>query len=109
MVKNEGWASKPGSKWKSMPEQMFRYRAAAFWQRMYAPEISMGFSTADEIEDIQTIDVVAEEINTEANKGATIGRKAPAPEPKPAPTEAEPEKAAPKTEAAKGAKPEMDF
>ena len=110
MVKDEGWASKPGSKWKSMPEQMFRYRAAAFWQRMYAPEISMGFSTADEIEDIQTIDVVAEEINTEANKGATIGRKAPAPEPKPAPTEAEPEKAAPKkTEAAKEAKPEMDF
>lgn len=109
MVKDEGWASKPGSKWKSMPEQMFRYRAAAFWQRMYAPEISMGFSTADEIEDIQTIDVVAEEINTEANKGATIGRKAPAPEPKPAPTEAEPEKAAPKTEPAKGAKPEMDF
>lgn len=109
MVKDEGWASKPGSKWKSMPEQMFRYRAAAFWQRMYAPEISMGFSTADEIEDIQTIDVVAEEINTEANKGATIGRKAPAPEPEPAPTEAEPEKAAPKTEAAKGAKPEMDF
>lgn len=110
MVKDEGWASKPGSKWKSMPEQMFRYRAAAFWQRMYAPEISMGFSTADEIEDIQTIDVVAEEINTEANKGATIGRKAPASEPKPAPTEAEPEKAAPKkTEAAKEAKPEMDF
>lgn len=110
MVKDEGWASKPGSKWKSMPEQMFRYRAAAFWQRMYAPEISMGFSTADEIEDIQTIDVVAEEINTEANKGTTIGRKAPASEPKPAPTEAEPEKAVPKkAEAAKGAKPEMDF
>lgn len=77
MVKAEGWNKKPGSKWLTMPEQMFRYRAAAFWQRMYAPEISMGFSTADEIEDIQVVDVVAEEIGAEANKGAQIGRKAP--------------------------------
>lgn len=53
MVQKEGWASKNGSKWITMPEQMFRYRAASFWQKAYAPEISMGFLTQDEVEDNQ--------------------------------------------------------
>lgn len=52
MVKAEGWDNKAGSKWKTMPEQMFKYRAAAFWQRAYAPEISMGLQTGEEVEDI---------------------------------------------------------
>lgn len=52
MVRSEGWDSKAGSKWKTMPEQMFRYRAAAFFQRAYAPEISMGMHTVEEVEDI---------------------------------------------------------
>ena len=34
-----------------MPEQMFIYRAASFWQRQYAPELTMGMRTADEEED----------------------------------------------------------
>ena len=53
MAAKEGWSSKPGSKWKSMPSQMLRYRAAAFWQRVYCPEISMGLITKEEAEDIQ--------------------------------------------------------
>lgn len=52
MVKAEGWHSKNGSKWKTMPDQMFIYRAAAFWQRAYAPEISMGLNTTEEMGDI---------------------------------------------------------
>ena len=48
MVNAEGWASKKGSKWQSMPELMFRYRAAAFWARLYAPEMSLGMHTAEE-------------------------------------------------------------
>lgn len=75
MVKAEGWNKKAGSKWLTMPEQMFRYRAAAFWQRMYAPEISMGLSTADEAEDMQTpkpVDVVAMEIDANAGQGQVI-------------------------------------
>ncbi|WP_223621209.1 recombinase RecT [Lysobacter sp. ESA13C] len=52
MVKAEGWHGKAGSKWKTMPEQMFMYRAATFWARVYAPEVSMGIHTADEVEDI---------------------------------------------------------
>ena len=52
MVKAEGWSKRSGSKWLTMPDQMFVYRAAAFWQRAYAPEISMGLSTAEELSDV---------------------------------------------------------
>lgn len=55
MVKAEGWNSKSGSKWKTMPDQMFVYRAAAFWQRAYAPEISMGLNTAEELSDVVSV------------------------------------------------------
>lgn len=52
MVKAEGWLAKAGSKWKTMPELMFRYRAAAFFGRLYAPDILMGMQTAEEIHDV---------------------------------------------------------
>ena len=51
MAKAEGWYSKNGSKWKTMPEQMLQYRAAAFWTRAYAPEIALGMHTSEEIQD----------------------------------------------------------
>jgi hypothetical protein len=51
MAKNEGWVSKAGSKWKTMPELMFRYRSAAFFGRLYAPDILMGMQTAEEVFD----------------------------------------------------------
>lgn len=52
MAKDEGWSTKNGSKWKTMPELMLMYRAAAFLIRTYAPEISMGLRTDDELVDI---------------------------------------------------------
>ena len=52
MVNAEGWASKSGSKWKTMPDQMFIYRAAAFWQRAYAPDLGMGLQTEEELRDV---------------------------------------------------------
>ena len=51
MAKAEGWYSKNGSKWKTMPEQMLQYRAAAFWTRAYAPEIALGMHTSEEVND----------------------------------------------------------
>jgi hypothetical protein len=51
MAKEEGWSTKSGSKWKTMPEQMLQYRAAAFWTRIYAPDLSLGMST-DEVDDV---------------------------------------------------------
>ena len=52
MAKAEGWSTKNGSKWQTMPELMLMYRAAAFLIRTYAPEISMGLSTSDELVDM---------------------------------------------------------
>ncbi len=52
MADAEGWSKKNGSKWRTMPEQMLMYRAAAFWTRVFAPELSLGMHTAEEIEDI---------------------------------------------------------
>jgi hypothetical protein len=51
MVKAEGWSSKNGSKWLTMADQMFIYRAAAFWQRAYAPELGMGLLSEEEVRD----------------------------------------------------------
>ncbi len=52
LVKAEGWEKKTGSKWVTMREQMFRYRAAAWLVRAYAPELSMGLLTTEESEDV---------------------------------------------------------
>ena len=51
LAKAEGWFGRSGSKWQTMPEQMLRYRAAAWLVRTHAPEISMGLYTADEAAD----------------------------------------------------------
>ena len=63
----EGWYTKSGSKWVTMPQLMLTYRAAAFWQRAYCPEISMGFMTAEEAEDIE--DVEYEEVPRAPRRG----------------------------------------
>ncbi len=52
MAVAEGWLGKDGSKWQSMPEMMLRYRAAAFFGRIYAPELLLGIPASDELEDI---------------------------------------------------------
>ncbi|EPF73812.1 hypothetical protein [Acinetobacter rudis] len=56
MAVKEGWFTKNGSKWQTMPEQMLRYRAASFFGRVYAPELLMGLRSADEEQD-RIIDV----------------------------------------------------
>lgn len=76
MAKAEGWIDKNGSKWKTMPELMLRYRAAAFFGRLYAPEITMGMQTMEEVVDVQTetvpVDKVAERIALLINDASTI-------------------------------------
>lgn len=51
MAKKEEWLSKKGSKWASMPELMYRYRAAAFFARTECPEVLNGLSVEGEVED----------------------------------------------------------
>lgn len=53
MAIDEGWTNKNGSKWKTMPEQMLKYRAAAFFARSECPEVLMGCYTAEEIQDVK--------------------------------------------------------
>lgn len=56
MSKDEGWYQKNGSKWRTMPELMLKYRAAAFFMRTECAGLSMGFLTAEENEDIYGTD-----------------------------------------------------
>ena len=51
-----GWLTKDGSKWQTMPAQMCRYRSASWLIKSYAPELAMGLSFADESEDIDTVE-----------------------------------------------------
>jgi hypothetical protein len=52
IAKKEGWYGKNGSKWQSIPQQMLMYRAGAWWVRAYAPELSMGLQTSEEVFDV---------------------------------------------------------
>ena len=75
IAKQEGWYDKKGSKWKTMPDQMLRYRAAAWLIRTTAPEISMGLPTADEAIDVEgnVSDVLDDAITTiEHNANAEV-------------------------------------
>lgn len=56
MAKAEGWLTKSGSKWVTMPEQMMQYRAAAFFARVYCPNALMGLQTAEEVQDVNGYD-----------------------------------------------------
>lgn len=75
MAKAEGWMSKAGSKWKTMPEQMLTYRAATFWARAYAPELTMGIPTSEEVFDIEGADTNPGSPVASAPKRATRGRE----------------------------------
>jgi hypothetical protein len=55
MAKREGWSTKSGSKWLTMPDLMIRYRSAAFWGRLYIPELLVGIQTQEEVLDIEPV------------------------------------------------------
>lgn len=66
MAVDEGWYSKAGSKWQTMPSQMLKYRAASFWQRAFAPELLMGMHTTEEVMDGMVDDVEYEDITEDS-------------------------------------------
>lgn len=74
MAKAEGWLSKNGSKWKTMPQLMLRYRAASFFASLNCPELTLGLYTKEEAETMdmpQTYDIeteVRDTISQNANK-----------------------------------------
>lgn len=75
MAKDEGWWGRKGSKWPNMTGQMLAYRAASFWQRLHAAGLTVGFATAEEVIDVES--VVVTDVKPEP-------AAAPVPEPEPA-------------------------
>lgn len=65
MAVSEGWTTKKGSKWGTMPELMIMYRSAAFFGRLFAPEILMGMQTTEEVNDVQIMTAEAKQSNIE--------------------------------------------
>jgi hypothetical protein len=49
MAKADGWTR--NEKYKSIPEQMLRWRSATWLIRLYCPEVMMGLPAAEEVED----------------------------------------------------------
>lgn len=60
MAKQEGWFSKTGSKWQTMPDLMLQYRAFAFFARIHCPDKLLGIHDEFENVDISKIEQRAE-------------------------------------------------
>jgi hypothetical protein len=52
MARSEGWFTRKGTKWNSMPELMLQYRAASFFGRLHCPDILMGMQSVEEVQDV---------------------------------------------------------
>jgi len=52
MADAEGWTKKNGTKWATLPQLMLRYRAAVFFARFNAPELTSGLYSLEEGEDV---------------------------------------------------------
>lgn len=74
MAKKEGWSTKSGSKWQTMPEHMIRLRAAAFWGRLYASDLLLGIQSQDEVIDVQPVTVRAalDDLNEQINQPISV-------------------------------------
>ena len=68
MAKDEGWLGKNGSKWKTMPQLMLRYRAASFFSSLNCPELTMGIYTKEEIEDNDFNEYPMEDLQEQVQK-----------------------------------------
>lgn len=62
LVRGEGWNKRQGSKWLTMPEQMFHYRAASWFTNRHCPEVGMGMPTVEEAEEIPRKHIESKEV-----------------------------------------------
>jgi hypothetical protein len=81
MAKKEGWSTKSGSKWLTMPDLMIRYRAAAFWGRLYIPELLVGIQTQEEVLDIEPVVISETPAASVQNLNEKITKQKPAAKP----------------------------
>ena len=68
MAKAEGWLGKNGSKWKTMPQLMLRYRAASFFSSLNCPELTLGLYTKEEIMDGDFKEYPMEDVTEQVKK-----------------------------------------
>ncbi|MCE5310467.1 MAG: hypothetical protein LLG20_22750 [Acidobacteriales bacterium] len=96
MALEEGWVAKDGSKWLTeLRELMLRYRAASFFAKVHASDLTLGMQTAEEAHDITPMrDVTPREeaATPPAPKGNPYADPAPAAEAAPVEVE-QPKKA----------------
>jgi hypothetical protein len=78
MAEKEGWTKKSGSKWLTMPDLMLRYRAATFFARLFAPELTMGMKTEEEIYDVEVEDVAPVAEKKESKFDSAVKEEKPA-------------------------------
>lgn len=64
MADAEGWTKKNGTKWKTLPQLMLRYRAASFFANLNCPELTTGMYTREEMLDNDFSDDFNEDIQT---------------------------------------------
>jgi hypothetical protein len=74
LVKAEGWDKPKGekklpSKWTTLPDQMFHYRAASWFQRRYCPEVTLGMLTTEEADEIPVEPKHVESVDVSAESG----------------------------------------
>lgn len=105
MAEAEGWTK--NTKYRTMPEQMLRYRSATMLIRLFAPEVMMGLPVADEIDYVQArgpapmrdvtphtpaaslsamLDTIEQEADSTATAGSDADQHSPAADLDPAPT-----------------------
>ena len=87
MANAEGWTTKNGSKWKTMPQIMLRYRAASFFVSMNCPELKFGLYTKEEVvemgpeENYVTMEDMAHQVQREIEQNANAQEFPVEPEP----------------------------
>lgn len=72
MANQEGWTSKNGSKWKTMPDVMIQYRAASFFGRMNCPDMIMGIYSSDEVLDMGELPTDGFALATDPSTGEVV-------------------------------------
>lgn len=72
MANQEGWTSKNGSKWKTMPDVMIQYRAASFFGRMNCPDMIMGIYSSDEVLDMGDLPTDGFALATDPSTGEVV-------------------------------------
>lgn len=87
-VEAEGWLGKSGSKWKTDPQLMMQYRAAMRLIRLHFPEVLLGMSSVEELDESTTLDAkvvnkgpvasLSERITARAQEPVPAIEKAPA-------------------------------